>query len=137
MPSILPARIPREIGELFSSLEYAVRMTPQDPYKGKVYHVDFTVLKLHGLDDAGAPMWQRADSHFSPDPVGDIDLAEWYMRGTLKWDGCVDYEINRAHSSLHACDLQHFRDLATLWEHVYAMAAQLMPDTHVYRYRDG
>lgn len=70
----------------------------------------------------------RLDAIHNGDPTPNVCDAEWTACGTLKWDGCVNFEWFNDPSCLsHKCSLREFDQIAQGWRMVYALAARLMP----------
>lgn len=51
----------------------------------------------------GGMVYQLKDAPGQPDPTTDIDQAECLMRGTIKWDGCMDLMLGDSRGSIHFC----------------------------------
>lgn len=103
--------------ELMATIEMSLRNT---------HVVSFTVYTVVGFS-GDVPSWEIAGD----DRCGwteDFANAEWLIRGDLKWDGCVNYNMNQDECMLHECDPSAFENQAKIWRKVYIMAQQLMPN---------
>ena len=119
-----------EVTKVLADIGYAVRMTPANlDHRGVAYKATFVVLLIAGVEESGNILWQLAGSTTSPDPVEDIEKAEWYARGDVKWDGCVNYEVQQDGVMLHECGLNGFEKHYRLWQAIYEMARDAMPAT--------
>lgn len=83
--------------------------------------MDFVVLYVISEDDDGAffPLGGWEDSSEVTD---DPDKAEVFVRGYLKWDGCMEVEIG----DKHFCGLHHSQILQRIFERLHAIAAEKM-----------
>lgn len=53
--------------------------------------------------DAEAMTYQKDASTFEPDPTRDTAEAKWFVRGYIKFDGCVNWKWNTDKSYWHTC----------------------------------
>ena len=68
-----------------------------------------------------------------PRVAENIEQAVWRLRGSVKWDGCVDYEHNMGtgddYCLLHDCGLSGREDELNVWRAIYRAAAEIMDET--------
>lgn len=113
--------LPAEIIEHYEDLGYAVRV------KATSEHIaDVRVLKLIGKDTGGTWLYQDAEADCSPTPVEDIDKAEWFLRGSVKWDGCSNLEFNDTDVMLHFCGKKDAMNVGVLLGRVYDLAHRVI-----------
>lgn len=89
--------------------------------------IQFWCIEHLCADDGGPMIFQRAGSDYSPDIVEAIDDAEWLIAGSVKWDGCADFDIGDERSQahrLHACGKKSAMRIARAIEFVYDTAAK-------------
>ena len=111
------------ITRTFRGAGYTVRVWPRNPSV-----LTFEVYEVIGTEADGNVLWQRAGAANSCDfSKTGLDDAEWYMRGDLKWDGCVNYNVNQEECMLHVCGPGAFVAIAALWHELYRLAQSFMP----------
>ena len=120
---------PWTVTRTFPDIFYTVRMRPfSGAAPGKFYVVDFEVYGVVGTQADDTVLWHKdgadCSAEWSEDGLND---AEWYMRGSLKWDGCVNYDVNQNECMLHECGPGSFEDHAMLWRWIFLMSRELMP----------
>ena len=87
--------------------------------------VEFEVLALDSCE--APPLYHRRDSTSYPDPVEDISEAEVYAHGTVKWDGCSDWQLLEAQRAcLHSCSRGGIARHATAMERCWDWAGELI-----------
>ena len=77
--------------------------------------VEFEVYEIAGWHDEQTPCY---GNDFDPTP-GDPDLS-----ARVKWDGCSDWTID----SFHACTRSQIIRFSKLFERLYDIALELMPE---------
>lgn len=98
------------------------------------YVVEFSIFDIEGWDDRdspgdySSPLWHRAGAASHPDTVDELALAEPYLHGSVKWDGCSNWHFDEQDRvMLHGCtrdDVKRFGDvLAYCWD----WAAEICP----------
>lgn len=78
-----------------------------------------------GMDANKTPMFRRKDARDSEDLVLDIEQAEPYLQGYLKWDGCAELDMGCP----HWCGEQDFIQHAMLLNYLWQRAHQLMDNS--------
>lgn len=68
---------------------------------GRPGHCSFATYPIVGIDEAGRYLYETADAR---DVTATLDDAGWECAGTVKWDGCVNYQWRDGDVMLHACD---------------------------------
>lgn len=83
----------------FKELNFTVVATPDE------YHVDYTIYEHEGIETNGNVLFHRKGSLHSPDPVENIDDSEAYISGSVKWDGCSNWNFDEQDRGvmLHGC----------------------------------
>ena len=91
------------------------------------YKAEFKVYNMAGIDpDSGTPLLQRADAHAWPAPTEDISIAELYLHGTVKWDGCSDWHFDYPETLCHhGCDREDLVALGEVMARCWDWAAEL------------
>lgn len=99
------------------------------------HRVEYAIYDIEGWAEGEAagtydrPMWHKAGSASSPDPVETLDESEVFLHGWVKWDGCSDwYFDNQEQGYMHGCcraDIQRFGDIVgACWD----WAAEICPN---------
>jgi hypothetical protein len=103
---------------------YLIRARPSSLYKSgdSILSLDVEVYEYWNVDDdTGTTM------HFKPrECEPDINKAEIYIRGFIKWDGCFDLDFRER--GLHFCGKKHACRLGALMEGIYQLAVEMMPE---------
>ena len=68
------------------------------------------------------------DSDYSSTDPWDEELA-YDFRGSLKWDGCINWETNKD-CMAHACSLEQVSSVSDVFKSVYAAASEHMLRWH-------
>lgn len=81
-------------------------------------------------EENGAPLYETPGS-ISPmeNMTADRDKALAVARGTVKWDGCVDYLVGEQQDDpcmLHGCSVRDVRALADALVRAYEIAAEMV-----------
>lgn len=85
----------------------------------------FKIYRVLGKTENGALMYNRDGYKSSPDPVEDRAAAQVAMSGSIKWDGCLN--INIDDDPLHFCGRTDVEEFAALLSAIYDLAADLIP----------
>ncbi len=83
---------------------------------------------IHASDDGEPVAYRKAGAVVQPTETVDPDDAETLIHGTVKWDGCADYEIGDERQGIyrmHACGRRHALAVAEAINHAYDRAAKL------------
>ncbi len=114
--------LPDEVIEHYEDLNFSVRV------KATSEHIaDVTVLELLGKDsETGAWLYQEANAVSSPTPTDDITKAEWFLRGSIKWDGCSNLEFNDGDVMLHFCGKRQAMGVGIVLGRLYDLARKVI-----------
>jgi len=84
---------------------------------------DLKVYKIAGRDlDDDRASFDRAGAMNSSDLVYDIEKAETYLEGYIKWDGCSELD----QGCPHWCGPRDYKQHIALLEHLYRRSQELM-----------
>lgn len=90
-------------------------------------YADLKVYKVVGRGDDG-PIFLKRGWNSSADIVDDLALAQVYLSGSIKWDGCSNLRFDEQDDTmLHFCGKQAAVDTGTLLGRLYDMAAEIIP----------
>jgi hypothetical protein len=91
------------------------------------YHVEFKVYKFV-CEQGGVFEYQKADSE-SMNLTTNLDEAEVYLRGSVKWDGCSNWHFDEQDRvMLHFCDHGDLLNLGVVMATCWEMAEELCPN---------
>ena len=94
-----------------------------------MYHVDYTVYDHEGRDEHNNPLFHRAGSELSPDPVARMAEAEPYLHGTVKWDGCSHWHFDEQDRiMLHGCSKEDITRLGDILGECWEWTRKLCPE---------
>lgn len=109
--------------QAYKDIGYAIEYEPHEHY------VEFVIYELDGWDEENdAPLYHKAKSSMHPDPVESHEESEAFASGSIKWDGCSNWNIDENdRGMLHFCGVEGIQDMNKAFERCYALAEELMP----------
>lgn len=88
--------------------------------------VDFYAYQIVGNAEDGSYLYQRKGSDCL-DPVADIEEAEVFVSGAVRWDGCSDWRFDEQdRCALHACSYQELLDWGELLGRCHELTKELI-----------
>lgn len=127
---VLPGRWLR----FYRDLEYVVLATSYShSVEYVVYGVDFYTLGKLDVEgqqiDYDRPMLHRKDSSTTPDGVETFAEADYFLRGTVKWDGCSDWNLsdNAQGYLLHSCGRETLLNVGKIMAACWDWTAHMCP----------
>lgn len=87
--------------------------------------LSFKVYVVLGKTESGTQIYNRDGYESSPDPVEDRALAQVFLSGSIKWDGCADMTVED--DPLHFCGRAHMEEFVALLSAIYDLASELIP----------
>lgn len=110
---------------IFRDLDFAVVVSATDPYR-----VDFDIYMIAGYDfdvsADGAIYFHQKGKATSPHHVNDIENAEVFITGSVKWDGCSNWTMQSNY--FHACSRAELARIGEVLGRCFDMAAKLCPN---------
>lgn len=102
-------------------LEYVADVTPHD------YRVDYKIYRISEYRDGdrSKPCFHRKDAQSSPDNVENIEDAECFMTGHVKWDGCSNWTMTDPY--FHACSRQELEQIGQVLTLCWDLTKTLCP----------
>lgn len=102
------------------------------------YRMEFTAYECTGVwRKEGSGVWEicyeKKDAHSSPAPTEDIEKAERYAYGSIKWDGCInwqyrpDYGVDYLHLCGRSGAKKEAEKLGDLFDRLYDAVNELLP----------
>ena len=112
-----------------NDLDFTIVANPHE------HRIEYIIYDIEGYtkdktkDIFDIPLWHRAGSPCHPDSVESLELAQPYLHGYVKWDGCSNWYFDEQdRCMLHGCsrsDIQRFGDvMAFCWD----WAKELLPN---------
>ncbi len=86
----------------------------------------FKVFECLEYEPGGAVVLNDRDT--GGKPADSREEAQWVLEGHLKWDGCINFRTEENGCAAHLCGLSYWRRFAAMFEEVYKLAAELMPE---------
>lgn len=93
--------------------------------------VEFEIYEITGTDfngEKGVHCYETYGSRSSADTTTNLAEAEPCARGSVKWDGCVNFEVGLEGVMLHDCDLTDVEARAEAMVTAYRLAVDMMGD---------
>ena len=87
------------------------------------YVCEFVVYECIGTDDSG-PVLGHHNGRFL-EPCESIEQAKRYMHGDVKWDGCINWDLDPSDCMQHNCGLADAVAIADIFRAIYDEASRL------------
>lgn len=101
----------------------------------KEYYVEYRIYEVAGLgyDDTGnltVADWTRAGALSTPDSVDNLEEAQLFAHGRVKWDGCSDFVLDEMTSgdAMHHCNRKGLENIGKVLAACWDWTAELIPD---------
>lgn len=108
----------------FNELGYSIVAEPSE------YFVEYTIYQHDGCYGNDVPIFHKKDSDSYPDPVDDYQDAEPMLRGSVKWDGCSNWDFSLQEMNMfHGCDKEDLINLGLILGEAWSMTKNLIPNT--------
>jgi hypothetical protein len=94
------------------------------------YDVAFVGYQIEGLVlPEETPEWHKKGGATWPDGTDNLDDAEVYFHGFVKWDGCSNWHIDEQDRvMLHGCSREDLTNLGEVLARCWDMTAELLPN---------
>lgn len=108
----------------FKDLDFTVVATPYSHW------VEYAIYDIEGYTSIdNMPLWHKADSEEYPDCVESLSEAEVYISGSVKWDGCSNWNIDEnERGMLHGCSRQDIQRIGDIMAQCWDWTSQLIPN---------
>lgn len=107
----------------FTELGYSIVAKPQRHF------VDFAIYSHDGLEGA-KPLFHKAGSGTYPDPVEHYQNAEITLKGSVKWDGCSNWDFSSTELNMfHGCCKADLTNLGAIMGEAWDWTRELLPAT--------
>lgn len=93
---------------------------------------DVDVWQIAGRDIEGVPLFERNGATDGMGMVQEIEAAEMYLTGFIKWDGCAELD----QGNHHWCGIHDFKKHADLLQWLWIRSGQLLEGRDVMVYPD-
>ena len=105
-------------------LEFVVRAELEPEYQCSV---DYTIYEIFGETLMGRLLFQKAGCD-GMEPVDDMAQAQVFAHGTVKWDGCSDWEFDiQKDCMIHSCSRESLERISAILVRCWDMTATLCP----------
>lgn len=97
------------------------------------HHVKFFAAEIAGRgvpDDA--PLYTKKGATVSSDHVEDPRLAERFVAGSVKWDGCAHLNFGSDDGYVHFCGREDFDKVGSVMPMIYERCGAIMKEHEVY-----
>lgn len=95
------------------------------------YRVNFKVYHISGLRDGITVGWPPIGSVCGGDWTDNIDNAEVYLHGRVKWDGCSDWHFDEQDRvMLHQCDRSGLVEMGEIMAICWDLAKREIANWH-------
>lgn len=115
--------LPNESLRVWEDIGYAARQI-------KKWEViwEYEVFKLDGVGGPGVSFHKKDSPHW-PDPVEDINQADRFLHGSVKWDGCSNWYFDQQdRCMLHGCSQQDLLDIGEVMARCWGWTEEAMPN---------
>lgn len=107
----------------YPALGYSVTAAPASHW------VDFVVHAHFGQNPDGTPVFRLKHDGPATEPCDDIESAEVFVHGTVKWDGCSDWHFDeQERGTLHECGRTGLVNIGNVMAICWDWAAELLPN---------
>ena len=116
----------------FNNLGYSIVATVAEPTQ---YHVEYAIYSHDGLmyDQSGnatVPIFHKRGSGCYPDPVESLEDAGIAIKGSVKWDGCSNWDFSSEEMILfHGCNKQTLVNIGLILGEAWDWTKELIPET--------
>lgn len=96
----------------------------------KMYSISGAVASIAGVPPKPEErlIYEEKDANSGMDTVSNLEEAQVFMSGSLKWDGCSNVKFDEQDNSmLHFCGLSGWQNLAKAIEKLHELAVEIMP----------
>jgi hypothetical protein len=112
----------------FLDIEFVVIAELEPEYQCSVNYTIYEIVGMtgpHGWSEEGRALFQKAGCD-SMEPIEDIARAETFAHGSVKWDGCSNWEFQKD-CMIHACDREGLERIGNVLTRCWDLTAELCP----------
>jgi len=103
-------------------LNFTIIAKPED------YKVNYTIYDNEGIDLNGNVLFHRKNASCHPDIVENIEDAEIFIHGEVKWDGCSNWHFDEQDRvMIHGCCKEDVERLGLILGICWDMTKDLCP----------
>lgn len=110
----------------FNDLGYSIVADP------KSHYVEYVILKHDGYDtdnrgNITTPFFHKKGSGMYPDIVEDISNAEIAISGSVKWDGCSNWDFSSEEMNMfHGCSREDLINIGLILGEAWVWTRELI-----------
>lgn len=105
--------------------EYGIKVTIQS------YVVEFSVKEIIGEtmspSPAGLWLYTKAGATDCSDGTTDFAEGEGFLSGSIKWDGCSNWDFHTDECMAHFCGRKHATSIGRLMDRLYQITKDRLP----------
>jgi hypothetical protein len=106
----------------FKDIEFVVLAELEPQYECSV---NYTIYDILGEESNGTLLFQKAGCD-STEPIEDMAQAEIFAHGSVKWDGCSNWELDiQKYCMIHACSRFDLERIGCVLARCWDMTAEL------------
>jgi len=111
----------------FKEIDFVVVAELEPQYQCSV---SYTIYEIFGTQTDGILLFQKAECN-GMEPIEDLAQAQVFAHGSVKWDGCSNWEIDaQKDCMLHGCGRADLERIGTVLTRCWDMTAELCPKWH-------
>lgn len=108
--------------------EYMIKAVHLDPYYVKL---EAKVIAGKEYNDPGSvPLYERFTENGAQDFVPLFENGEKFVSGSIKWDGCSNWDFHTEECMMHFCGSSDATSIGSLMSAFYVIAESLIPNWH-------
>ena len=121
-PKVEPPKKPPQIHNEVK-LGFTIKIQEDPVYEN---FIEVTAYKILGIDsNTNEILWDNGNGR----PTIDMEEAEVFMEGNIRWDGCSNWRFYPADNcALHFCGVEDAQEVMNLWKWIYDFAADHFPN---------
>ncbi len=114
--------------EFYDDIGFTVVCKPAPADQCPEHNWCFFAYQILATDENGNRLYNKKGSDWSPNFVDNLEDADKFLRGHVKWDGCSNWEIEPDQiAMLHFCDKEQAQNVGVLFGRIYDLAAKFIP----------
>ena len=92
------------------------------------HFAEFRIYEIIGGNDGSPPLYQKSGESSSPVFEKDVAKAQVFCQGSIKWDGCVNFQFpEQEDCMLHCCGRQDAMKIGVMFDRLYDAVSRLIP----------
>jgi hypothetical protein len=88
--------------------------------------VEWAVYEVQGTQEPDVSVYWRKGAVSNVDPTRNVEDAEHEARGSVKWDGCCNFEVGSPGCLAHVCDIADLTAFTDAIRRAYVLSCELL-----------